>query len=415
MKSPFSIFRFHEEQKDVHWLYNINQEQEWNDSRVFPSMQDHSQMELVIQQEQQMIFLSRRDDTLLFRHNPDERFISYLEGHGIEIPVIRQISGTSSLPWSDMRYGRESLLVPYIVNEAICAEAYRNDISIYGSDPLLVKHINDKFQTRRLAAEIGFNLTKGDFCTSEEELIQKYRMLRKQGFEKTVLKVPFGSSGKGMRIIKDETSFTHMLQFIGRRRKDFELLLEGWHPIKRSMNCQLLIEAGHVTLLGITEQKIDEYGIYLGSDYAPIYENAVLESYTDSMLKLGNHLMEMGYSGIAGVDSIIDDKDELIPVIEINARFTQVTYLLPLVWRLRQQHRYIISRFIRGESTVTYGFDEICAAMTRIASRDSFLIYNFSKTADANKTVYRIFFLVYGNDLETVERTMNGLERFSFS
>ncbi|WP_163704452.1 ATP-grasp domain-containing protein [Paenibacillus jilunlii] len=371
-------------------------------------------MEMIIQQEQQMIFLSRPDDTLMFRHNPDECFISYLQGHGIEIPVIRRISDTNSLPWSDMRHGRKTLLVPYIVNEAICAEAYHNAVSVYGSDPFLVKRFNDKFQTRRLAAEIGFNLTKGDFCTNERELIQTYRMLREQGFEKTVLKVPFGSSGKGMRIIKDETSFTQMLQFIGRRRKDFELLLEGWHPIKRSMNCQLLIEAGRVTILGITEQKIDEYGIYLGSDFTPSYEKAVLNSYSDSMMKLGNRLMEMGYSGIAGVDSIIDDKDELIPVIEINARFTQVTYLLPLVWRLRQQHRYVLSRFIRGESAVSYGFDEICAAMTRNASGGSFLIYNFAKAVHAGKSVYRIFFLVYGNDLETVERTMHRLEQFSF-
>lgn len=47
-------------------------------------------------------------------------------------------------------------------------------------------------------------------------------------------------------------------------------------------------------------------------------------------------LYDEGYRGVVGVDSIIDENEQLIPIIELNARFTQVTYLLPLICRFFQ-------------------------------------------------------------------------------
>lgn len=63
-----------------------------------------------------------------------------------------------------------------------------------------------------------------------------------------------------------------LLTFIERRNIETDLLLEGWHPIKRSLNAQLLIQEEGSHLLSITEQKINEDGIYLGTDFAPVYE-----------------------------------------------------------------------------------------------------------------------------------------------
>ncbi|BFH34720.1 hypothetical protein [Paenibacillus melissococcoides] len=40
----------------IYWFYNIDQEQRWNQSRVFPAVTDLEQMKLVYQQEQQLFF-----------------------------------------------------------------------------------------------------------------------------------------------------------------------------------------------------------------------------------------------------------------------------------------------------------------------------------------------------------------------
>lgn len=52
------------------WLYNVNQEQKWNDSTVFPSVTDLQQLELVNQQEQQLLLIADQEDKVIFHHNP---------------------------------------------------------------------------------------------------------------------------------------------------------------------------------------------------------------------------------------------------------------------------------------------------------------------------------------------------------
>ena len=59
-----------------------------------------------------------------------------------------------------------------------------------------------------------------------------------------------------------------------------------------------------------------------------------------------------GYRGVVGVDSIIDINEQLIPIIEINARFTQVTYLLPIICRF-STYEYIESRFKDSQAVPT--------------------------------------------------------------
>ncbi|MFP3386570.1 hypothetical protein, partial [Tritonibacter sp. SIMBA_163] len=85
------------------------------------------------------------------------------------------------------------------------------------------------------------------------------------------------------------------------------LILEGWHPIKRSLNAQLLIQDKESHLLSITEQKINEDGIYLGTDFAPVYEMDKKREYEESMHRIIELLYEEGYRGVVGVDSIIDE------------------------------------------------------------------------------------------------------------
>jgi hypothetical protein len=397
-----------------YWYFNVNQEQKWNDVSVFPSVQDSQQLELVKQQEQQMLFIAGPRDTVLFRHQPDEGFLHYLASKGVQLP--RMMSWSSFERLITEQEVEEALLVPYIVSEELLPYSSTNTpIQLLGSDYELVKRINSKFETRRLAESHGFLVTKGFFCKTVEELRSAYRYLRNQGFEKCVLKIPYGSSGKGLKVIDQEKTFDSILKFIGRRNQPFELLLEGWYPVKHNVNCQLWIDQSHPQILSITEQKIDEHGIYMGTNYTPCHEAQVLQEYSAEMIKLGCILKEMGYSGICGVDSFLGADGELYPIIEINARFTQVTYVLPIIEGIINGYKYIVSSFIRLETEGRQGFYEIHDVLEEVLSPNDanrFMVYTFATytVPDTSKTLYRVFVILYGNDYDKVQMMLEDFQ-----
>ncbi|MBT2282938.1 ATP-grasp domain-containing protein [Paenibacillus polymyxa] len=389
---------FNELNKNINWYYNVNQEQRWNDSKVFPALTDNHQLELVMQQEQQLIFISSPPDTVLLHQEIDCDFLIYLQDLGISLPRLEIIQdGVPSINTSS------TLLVPYIVTEELSDWlTNHSDVEIFGSEPALVKDINNKFKTRKMAEKNGFRVTKGYFCNNQSELDFYFNLLCEEGFTNSVLKIPYGSSGKGLKKIENRNSFRTLAKFINRRATEFDLLIEAWHPAIGNINAQLWIDDSNVIILAITEQEIDENAVYLGTNFTPNYEEGIIKEYKKEILKLGKILKNKGYKGICGVDSIIDIYGKLFPVIEINARFTQVTYLLPLVEELANIYSNIKTRFVRFEAKEMYTFSEVYSKLRQFLSPDEknkFIIYTFAKNTLPNqtKTSYRICILFFGN------------------
>jgi [BtrI acyl-carrier protein]--L-glutamate ligase len=411
--NPLSHWNWHD--KKIYWYCNLNHEQTWNESKFFPSVTDTSQLHLILQQEQQMIYLTRANDTVLFRHQPDLDFWLYLQKQGIQLPNIQIISDFHSWYRSE-QMDRSAMIVPYMVTEEFLP-CLQDGCSVYGSNPALVKFLNNKLAVRKFAQENGFTTTKGYFCGGMEQLIDAYRSLTLQGFEKTVIKIPYGSSGKGLKIIHNEEEFDRFVAFIKRRIHTFtELVIEGWYSIERSLNAQLLIEDGNVHLLAVTEQHIDENAVYMGSDFTPQYNRLLVQKYRNEMLRLGHLLKDMGVQGVLGVDSIVDQAGVLYPIIEINARFTQVTYLLPLIERLNKEHPILMSRFLRFCLIEEFSFNEIYECLNLHLEPDSsnyFLVYTFATNKEGGKTNYRMFVLFYGSDRRKVQSMMNAFLAFN--
>ncbi|EML6324630.1 ATP-grasp domain-containing protein [Bacillus cereus] len=388
------------------WLYNINQEQDWNESKIWPSITDKKQLELVYQQEQQLLLLARPDDAVLFSHSPDPNFLEYLKEQGIKLPRIIYRPVDNKIPWEELGEGN-NVLVPYIISEFIEKTSKLKGIKVYGSRLALVKMLNNKLCCRKIAEENGFNVTEGFFCSTISELKIAYQKLQNLGFKKVVLKIPFGSSGKGIKVIENERSFITFLKFISRYSKEFEILLEGWHDICVSLNTQLLVQDNGVEVIAVTEQKIDRNGMYLGTNFSPNFESTLLERYIKEMYRIGDILKELGYKGIVGIDSILDTKGNLIPIIEINARMTQVTYLLPMVNRLRGNYSKIFSGFYRFQSSNELTFNDIYLKIYDQLKPDNdntFFIYTFAKHRDQSKNYYRIFVMFYGNNEEKLSK-----------
>ncbi|MGE6631476.1 ATP-grasp domain-containing protein [Bacillus sp. NPDC077027] len=408
MKNPTELFDF-AGRKDVYWYGNINQEQNWEQTKAFPVFTDTVQNELVVQQEQQLLLAASSKDHVIFSHQPDPSFLCYLKEKGVTLPhIIRKEDAAN----------QSGLLVPYLLDETIYDEPFARQKSIYGSNPVLVKHLNHKIFTRKWAEQNNFTVTRGAVCNHLTELKSTYDQLKMENFEKFVLKIPYGSSGKGLRIFKSDQEFNQILTFIKRRAESAELLLEGWHRTKRSLNAQLLIQEEGSYLLSVTEQLIDEDGVYMGTDFTPVYEEDRLLEYETCMKRLMDLLLKEGYRGIVGVDSIIDEKDELIPIIEMNARFTQVTYLLSTISRFLTKYSFLESRFKRFDCTAERAFEDILNELNQTLCPDEdggFLIYTFGKTEAAGNWHYRVFILFYSVNQSKQSSMITTFEQFIFS
>ncbi|MFC5404217.1 ATP-grasp domain-containing protein [Cohnella soli] len=362
-------------------------------------------MDLIEQQEQQLLLSAKSTDTILLRHNPDKQFLSYLAKHGFELPNI-QIVNNKTLP--EDREHRQISLVPYLITEEVDLWTRNTpERSAIGAPYDLVKKLNNKFFTRQMAINHEFRTTVGYFCNDEQELREAYTSLRNAGFEKCVLKIPYGASGKGLKIITNEQEFLTVCKFITRRSHQFDLLLEGWHPTQQCINAQLWIDPTSVKLLAVTEQMIDQNGVYKGTHFTPKFSTSLMEQYRTEVLRLGSILQQKGYFGVCGVDSIVDTNGILYPIIEINARFTQVTYLLPVVAKLINTYSFIFSRYIRFETRSPQAFSNLYEKLHKRLSpdtRNGFMVYTFVRGTlpEQSKTRYRLFVLFYGSDEEKV-------------
>ncbi|WP_144502485.1 ATP-grasp domain-containing protein [Bacillus thuringiensis] len=392
-------------ERSVVWFYNVNEEQYWNKDKFFPSINDPFQIELAKQQEQQLLILAQEGDSVIMKNPPDNDFLIYLMQRGFKMPKLIFLNKDNTIPWGEMDNEKE-IFLPFIVTKHLYDLAHKQGFHIYGAEYKHVKLINNKLFTRKLAIYHNFNVTKGYFCESINELYDSYNKLCLMGFEKVVIKIPYGSSGKGIKIIRNAKEFKQLVKYIQKRNTTFEILIEGWYSNARSINAQLLIASNKVHLLNINEQIIDSAGVYLGTNFNLTHSSSVIENYKKEIFRIGQILNEMEYEGVLGIDSIIDEKGNIYPIIEINARLTQVTYLLDLVNKFSHDYSFIESRYIRIESDNEIKFKEVYVLLNDTLKPDEdnkFLIYVFAKAKVKDKYISRMFLLFYGNSKEKIK------------
>ncbi|PUA34635.1 hypothetical protein C8Z91_34790 [Paenibacillus elgii] len=405
--NPYPLLK--QDNKNLYWCYNINQEQKWNNTKVFPSISDTYKNELVKQQEQQLILIADDDDIIIVNHAIDESFTHYLETNGLKIPKIVK---TEKIESHCKSYN--SILIPYITTEEIILEWSEYFPEILGQNNLnLVKDLNNKLFTKKLALAEGYPVTDGFIVDNVTDLEESYNLLKARGFEKVVLKIEFGSSGKGLKICNNDEEFKGLLKYIERRKTKFCILIEGWYKFEKSLNAQLLIRNEDINLLAVTEQIINDDGVYLGTNFTPSVENNVIDLYKMSIQKMGETIRRLGYRGIVGIDSIICNKNTVFPIIEINARFTQVTYLLPLVEKLLKGNSFIESRFYDLSSINDYDFNQVLNKIKNQLLNNHFLIYTFAKSKSKGQVIYRVFILFYANEHSKIEKMLSCMIKFS--
>lgn len=202
-------------------------------------------------------------------------------------------------------------------------------VPMLGSPNEINKKINNKVFSRRFAIEQGFRVSEGRVCVGFEELeVVAYEMLMK--YEKIIIKEPCGASGKGLWVVDSKEKCRSSLLIIKRffkNRIDQEWVVEEWCNKKADLNYQIYIGLnGEVEVFSIKEQKVNST-VYIGSVMPPAFSDSIMQECKHCGEIIGARLFELGYRGVVGIDAMILENNELIPIIEINGRFTLSTYV----------------------------------------------------------------------------------------
>lgn len=355
------------------WIYNSGIEHDWQDKKNgVRKVNNLKEQKILNRQAELLFFISDEEDTVYVVKESDPEFLKDMEEFGMkkpktavipdmDLPISRIIlKNDEVLQKLKMSFsGQEILYVPYILSkddEEICRYC---GFQIYGSPAELIIKLNNKAIARRIVGEIGLPYIDGAICRSREEVEAGYNQLKAKGYSSFVLKEPYNSAGKGVFFIKDEKqfySFLKMLRF-DNENNDFEVIIEGWIDDKRDINYQIEIsKEGNVKLIVITEQIISVTA-YKGSLYPPALTQQQEEYYHDCARKIGSKLYDMGFTGIVGIDSIIDKNGKIYPAIEFNARLNQSTFYIPFLSHFKDDNKRILIRSydVKTDCCLDYG------------------------------------------------------------
>ncbi|WP_168122406.1 ATP-grasp domain-containing protein [Paenibacillus sp. HB172176] len=421
------------------WLCNIGAEQQWYP--VKRTVTDPVEDEVVGHIEEIMLLVSRPQDIVLLRQEPDRDYLTMLRDWGFAMPTILcpQVQDPSR-PLTELILEDEQLLerlkeeaagcedlwfVPYAVTVLEEGLAEACGFAIVGASAKVSQMVNDKLHSRTLAQELGFPVTEGKVCRDEEEIRSAYEELTKAGFDKVIVKAPHGASGQGLHLVNGRSKLERLLILLfqrGGERSESVWLVEGWHDKLVDVNMQLFItEEGSVELFSLKEQLLAGTvykGSRMGLEREALFSSA-LATLRDHAERSGKALYALGYRGVAGIDALITQR-EIYPIIEINGRFTLSTYLSFLSSVLGQCD--IVSFYYRVVADTPWHYGGLCAELRReglLYASDrgcGTLIYSAGtlphRASRTGAYIGRVFALFVGKDSEETEYFRERFEQF---
>jgi Biotin carboxylase len=332
------------------WVYNAGIDSNWQkENHGVKKINDRLEQVMYNCQAELVMFLLGENDIMLTTKQSDEEFLDDMKKFGFScahtklipnenLPISRILVNHSEiLEEIKKEVDSDAIYTPYILSiyDELAAKSLNIGLSVSSAN--VTKQINNKVNARRIVEELGLKVIDGFICSSQNDLIKSYQLLKEKGYTKFAIKEPYNSAGKGVYFIKSEKqfqAFAKMLKFPD--NDEFEVIIEGWIDQKRDINYQIeIFEDGCIQLLGITEQIISVTS-YKGTIYPVDLTKEELIRYQEYSETIGKRLYELGYTGIVGIDSLILDQNVIIPSIEFNARLNQSTFFYPIVRKFEQ-------------------------------------------------------------------------------
>lgn len=345
IKRDFNLLQHIRENDDytVIWLFNIGLEKYWN-GEVY-TVKNAREDVIVNHMEEMNLLLTRKQDILILRVRPEEEYLHEIEEFGCEIPAIvcpgweDETKSVSELVLEDDALLREIkaltanrdkvIFVPYGVSYMEEEIALKLGTAMFGSSNEINRIVNNKVFARQFATEHDFRVSKGWVCAGFEEL-QKTAAEAAARYPRIIIKEPCGASGKGLWVVEGESELRSVLLIIKRFFKDRlngDWLVEEWCDKAADLNYQIYVgEDGGIEVFSVKEQKVNGT-VYVGSVMPPSCPEKIIDECKVCGEIIGREFYQKGYRGILGVDAMILSSGELIPIIEINGRFTLSTYV----------------------------------------------------------------------------------------
>ncbi|MBR6238262.1 MAG: ATP-grasp domain-containing protein [Lachnospiraceae bacterium] len=377
----------------VIWLFNIGVEKFLN-GEVF-TVKNKGEDVIVNHMEEMNLLIARQGDILILRDEPDPAFLNSIKEVTGELPTIvcpsiqDEDKSISEIVLEDkaltdkirkLTEGMDNVIfVPYGVSYLEEEIAAKLKVKLFGASSDTVKAVNNKVFSRRFAIEHSFAVPEGKICKGMEELESTAKeFLDKYG--KIIIKEPCGASGKGLWVAETPAKLKSALLIIKRFFKDDlngEWLVEQWCDKQCDLNFQVCIgEDGKVNVFSVKEQKVDGT-VYTGSVIPPSFDKSITDECIRCGEIIGKDLYKFGYVGVLGIDAMLLSSGALVPIVEINGRFTLSTYLSFINERFGLKESKIFAFYKRMH--ISEG-DDYSSARNRLIQED--LWYN-GKTGGA--------------------------------
>lgn len=354
----------------VVWLFNIGVEKYWSADTF--TIKDKKENVIVNHMEEMNLLLTRKQDFMIIRKYPGEQLLKQLQNFSCEIPhfLIPQITDEEKtiselvLEDNDMLQQLKELaiknekvyFVPYGVSWLEEKIAETCGLDLIGASSELSSYINSKVFSREVAQTLKYKVTQGNVCHSLDEIQAAYDALRTD-YNKVIIKEPYGASGKGMWVVNTDKKLKSVLLILKRfsKNKGGNLwIVEGWIDKIADLNYQVYVSKdGSVETFSVKEQILAET-VYIGSVMPPRISDAILKECKKCGIEIGKLLYQKGFNGILGIDALITRDHKLIPIIEINGRFTLSTYVSFIENRFKEKQLFSFYKKLRIKDDVNY-------------------------------------------------------------
>jgi len=417
------------------WIFNIGAESVWHPNSF--EVKNISEIPVINSIEEINLLITRPQDIIILHTEPSKDFIDALALMGIVVPTtlipknpdkskpIIELILEDELLIEKLRRMKEygACLVPYAITELEEELSEKTGLHIFGTSAHIARRFNDKSFARQIAEELGFDTVSGKLCAEESEIAEEYNRLNLEGYERVVIKYPHNASGKGIYIVRNshelETTLMIVRRYI-RKGAKYKWIVEGWCDTRLDINYQICIsKTGEVKNFSIKEQAIKD-AVYYGSRIPPRISNGEYDQYNRFASQIGAYMFQQGYYGIASIDSIMKTDNTIIPIIEINARFTLSTYLM-LVEKMLSGNSIAVSTYrnLLSKIPIIYGhiselFEEMGALYNSDRMEGVFLYSSASLPTDKSADgLYRgrMFALIVAKTEVEVERYLGVLEK----
>lgn len=370
------------------WLGNFEAERFWSQPGTveLPKISAPAQTAIVNRLEEMSLLLAESPDVVILREPSDPAYLDYLRELGFTLPTIITVSPSNKTRTISqailddeafchrLRILVETspeplLLLPFGKTRLEEQLAEATGLRTLGPSAPVCEYVNSKVYSRRVTQAAGLQSIPGFECESFAQLDEALSEVSAgigRG-KRYLLKESMGVSGKGLFLIAHEGQVAQVRKLLQRKARPdspVAFVIEQFLDKSKDINYQLVIsDTGDVQLLSIKEAVTDN-GVHVGHRFPPELSDAQMACYEEATQAIGRQLFADGFTGIAGIDSLIDTDGIVYPVLEINARFNMSTYHLG-VERLAADGAKAIAKLYPLSLRQPITFDALRAAIGR--------------------------------------------------